>query len=71
MTNFCLQIPGREQYKHVIFGPQKWSGYDMSYFPAVRDAMDIKDNAAVQLHVSKAARIIKRAAERLVEDFSS
>ncbi|KAI9762141.1 MAG: Inositol-pentakisphosphate 2-kinase [Chaenotheca gracillima] len=33
-------VPGREQFKHVIFAPQAWSGYDEAYFPAVRDALD-------------------------------
>lgn len=62
------QVPGREQYKHIIFGPQAWSGYDEAYFPAVRDAIDAKDQKAVQFHIDKAARIIKRAAQRLVRE---
>ncbi|TKX26310.1 hypothetical protein C1H76_1271 [Elsinoe australis] len=57
-------VPGREQYKHIIFGPQAWSGYDEAYFPAVRDAIDARDQKAVQFHIDKAARIIKRAAQR-------
>ncbi|KAF4550881.1 Transferrin receptor-like dimerization domain-containing protein 1 [Elsinoe fawcettii] len=61
-------IPGREQYKHIIFGPPAWSGSGQSHFPAVRDAIEANDAKAVQLHVDKAARIIERAAQRLVRE---
>ncbi|GAM87979.1 hypothetical protein ANO11243_060080 [Dothideomycetidae sp. 11243] len=60
-------IPGREQFKHVLFGPQLWSGYDESYFPAVRDALDAADKDATQLQINKVAKILKRAAEVLLE----
>ncbi|KAF2153814.1 glutamate carboxypeptidase 2 [Myriangium duriaei CBS 260.36] len=60
-------VPGREQFKHIIFGPQAWSRYDEAYFPAVRDALDAGDKEATQHHINKAARIIERAAKRLLE----
>ena len=50
-------IPGREQFKHVIFGPGAWGG--RKEFPAVRDAMEKGDWEAAQEMVEKAARIIK------------
>ena len=28
-----LQLPGRQQFVHVIFAPQAWSGYEEAYFP--------------------------------------
>lgn len=59
-------IPGREQFKHVIFGPQAWSGYEEAYFPAVRDALEVGDWEGAQRQVEKAAGIIRRAGERLV-----
>lgn len=60
-------IPGREQYKHIIFGPQLWSGYEEAYFPAVRDAMEDGDWERAQKMVEKAAKILDRAGKRLVE----
>ena len=30
-----LQVPGREQFVHVIFAPQTWSGYEETYFPGI------------------------------------
>ena len=61
-----LQVPGRTQFKHIIFGPQLWSGYDEAYWPAVRDALEVKDAKGAQEQADKAARILKRAAERLL-----
>jgi len=61
------QIPGREQFKHVIFGPQAWSGYDEAYFPAIRDAVDTGDWPAAQTQLEKAARILRRASEKLLD----
>ena len=60
-------VPGREQFKHVIFGPQAWSGYDEAYFPAIRDAMDVGDWKGAQKMVERAAEVLERAGERLVE----
>ncbi|GIZ37314.1 hypothetical protein CKM354_000076400 [Cercospora kikuchii] len=58
-------VPGREQFKHVVFGPQAWSGYDEAYFPAVRDALDVGDWKLAQDQVLKAARILQRAIDQL------
>lgn len=58
-------IPGREQFKHVIFGPQAWSGYDVGYFPAVRDAVERGDWEHAQEWVEKIAEILRRAGEGL------
>lgn len=60
------QIPNRTQFKHVIFGPQLWSGYDEAFFPAIRDAVDAKDWTLAQKQVVKAADLIKRASRKLV-----
>ena len=63
-------VPGREQFKHIIFGPQTWSGYEEAYFPAVRDAVAAGDWKAAQRQVRKAARILERAGDKLVEGLS-
>ncbi|KAI9844746.1 MAG: hypothetical protein M1837_005279 [Sclerophora amabilis] len=70
-------VPGREQFKHIIFAPQAWSGYDEAYFPAVRDALDnitaASDSGAVtaameaaQKQADKCAKILQKAAHKLL-----
>lgn len=58
-------LAGREQFKHVIFAPQAWSGYDEAYFPGIRDAIDVSDWPAAQQQVEKVARILTKAALKL------
>ena len=60
-------VPGREQFKHVIFGPQAWSGYDEAFFPAVRDAMEVGDWKGANAMVRVAAEKISRAAANLLK----
>lgn len=59
-------IPGREQFKHILFAPQAWSGYEVSFFPAIRDAVEKRDWALAQKQIEKAAGILKRASHKLV-----
>ncbi|KAI4852160.1 glutamate carboxypeptidase 2 [Aureobasidium sp. EXF-8845] len=59
-------VPGREQYKHVLFGPQLWDGYAAAYLPAVRDAMQEGRWMDAQGQLLRAARILRQAAEKLV-----
>jgi hypothetical protein len=58
-------IKGREQFKHVVLGPRKWSGYEGESFPHVRDAVDEGDWKLAQEKIDTAARLIRRAAEKL------
>ncbi|KAI4166165.1 MAG: hypothetical protein LQ342_000051 [Letrouitia transgressa] len=60
-------IPGREQFKHIIFAPQAWSGYDVAYFPAVRDAVDEGEWELAQRQADKAAGILSNAVKKLSE----
>lgn len=59
------QLPGREQFKHVIFAPQLWDTYGTAYFPGVRDAVEEGEWGLAQKQVEKAARILKSASEKL------
>ncbi|KAF1987295.1 carboxypeptidase [Aulographum hederae CBS 113979] len=59
-------VPGREQFKHVIFGPQLWSGYDEAFFPSIRDAIDAQNWTSAQFQLEKVARILKAASEKLM-----
>lgn len=65
--NRVYGIPGREQFKHVIFGPQAWGGSDTAYFPAVRDAVAMGHWTGAQERIEIAAEVIRRAGKRLVE----
>lgn len=56
----------REQFKHVLFAPQKWSGYDGAFFPAVRDAIEDDDWDRAYKAVDKAAELIVMASENLI-----
>jgi len=61
-----LQIPGREQYKHVVFGPDaSGSGYDVAVYPFVRDAVDNGDWELAKKQLLKTAHVLRRAAEAL------
>ncbi|KAI9929106.1 hypothetical protein ASPWEDRAFT_25049 [Aspergillus wentii DTO 134E9] len=59
-------IPNRTQFKHVIFGPQLWSGYDVTFFPAIRDSIDAGDWNQTQTWIDKVATIIDRASDLLI-----
>lgn len=59
-------VPGRTQFKHVIFGPQAWSGYDEAYFPGVRDALDVGDWTAAQTQLDIAAKVLRHAVDKLL-----
>lgn len=61
-------LPNRTQFKHVLFAPQLWSGYDEAFFPAIRDAVDEGhwDSAADQ--IKKIAAILETAARNLNQE---
>lgn len=55
-------IPNRTQFKHVVFGPQLWSGYDEAFFPAVRDLVDAGAWEDANKYIAKTAALMKQAA---------
>jgi len=59
-------VPGRTQFKHVIIGPQTWSGYDTAYFPAIQDAIDMGNWTAAQEQLGIVARVLHHAADKLL-----
>lgn len=61
-------VPGRTQFKHVIYGPQKWSGYDEAFFPAVRDMIDEGEWEEAQRQVEIVAGVLGHAAWKLVNN---
>lgn len=65
-ANDTEQVPGREQYKHSIFGPDTSDADVPSIFPAVRDAIERGDWEAAQHQLEKAAKILTKASEKLL-----
>ncbi|KAI9775404.1 MAG: hypothetical protein M1835_005847 [Candelina submexicana] len=59
-------LPGREQFKHILFAPQKWSSYDEAFFPAIRDAIEADDWTLAQREVEKVADILAKASDKLL-----
>jgi Transferrin receptor-like dimerisation domain/Peptidase family M28/PA domain len=65
LTDSSLQLQNRTQFKHVLFAPQTWSGYDEAFFPGIRDAVDVGDWAAAQKQVDKVADLFGKAVHKL------
>ena len=64
-------LRGRRQFKHVIFAPSLFSGYDEAFFPGIRDAVDARDWEEASRQVGKVAWVLERAVgglEREVEE---
>ncbi|OLL24274.1 putative glutamate carboxypeptidase [Neolecta irregularis DAH-3] len=59
-------LPGREWYKHVIFGPQVWPGCNNFTFPGVLDAIDQRNLILAQGEIDKIAKIVTQAGESLI-----
>ncbi|KAF1947893.1 Zn-dependent exopeptidase [Clathrospora elynae] len=58
-------LPGRDQFKHVIFAPDANNGLEAAVFPFVRDAIEKKDWSAAAKAIRKTADILNRAGDRL------
>ena len=58
-------LVNRTQFKHVIFAPQKWSGYEEAFFPGVRDAIDEGNGEEVRRQIELVAGIVGEAARGL------
>ncbi|KAJ5616105.1 hypothetical protein N7537_001219 [Penicillium hordei] len=59
-------IPNRTQYRHVIFGPELWSGYDASIFPAIRDSINTGNWTLTQYWIDRVANTIHHASDKLL-----
>ncbi|KAK4125764.1 Zn-dependent exopeptidase [Parathielavia appendiculata] len=58
-------IPGRTQFKHVIFGPLLWSDDTEAYFPSIRDTVFSGNWTLAQLTVDRVAGVLNQAAANL------
>eukprot|EP00455_Lapot_gusevi_P045010 TRINITY_DN5714_c0_g1_i5.p1 TRINITY_DN5714_c0_g1~~TRINITY_DN5714_c0_g1_i5.p1 ORF type:complete len:574 (+),score=121.01 TRINITY_DN5714_c0_g1_i5:177-1724(+) len=61
-------LPGRPEvwYKHVIYAPGLYAGYDATTFPGVHDALFAGDVAAAQHQMNILVRLINNAALFLI-----
>ncbi|KAK4463937.1 putative glutamate carboxypeptidase 2 [Cladorrhinum samala] len=58
-------IPGRKQFKHVVFGPQLWDNDRNAHFPSIRDAVASGNWTLAQLTVDRVATVMVAAAGNL------
>lgn len=52
----------------MIFGPELWSGYDPTLFPAIRDSIDAGNWTLTQEWIDRVSDIISSASNSLVHD---
>lgn len=61
-----LQIPNRTQFRHVVFGPELWAGYDASIFPAIRDSINTGNWSLAQYWTDRVADTLLFASDKLL-----
>ncbi|KAJ2459257.1 Vacuolar protein sorting-associated protein 70 [Coemansia sp. RSA 2424] len=55
-------LPGREWYRHALFGPGRWMGYDAQVFPALAEAAEDRKWRLFRQYEKRTAEIIYEAA---------
>jgi N-acetylated-alpha-linked acidic dipeptidase len=58
-------LPGREWFKHMVFAPGLWLGYQGVIFPGVLEALDDGDLEGAKIWVERIAEAINDVAESL------
>jgi N-acetylated-alpha-linked acidic dipeptidase len=58
---------GRPWYKHTVFAPGSYAGYEAEIFPGVHEAIDWNDAAALRHEADSLVAALRRAAARLDE----
>ncbi|CAO3596436.1 unnamed protein product [Absidia cylindrospora] len=61
-------ITSRPWFKHVVYAPSLWKGYDSSSFPAIVEAIDEKDAVLLDHAVERAIKQLYEASEKLKLD---
>ncbi len=64
-------LPRRPWFKHVVYAPGFYTGYDVKTLPAVREAIEEKQYADVNREAAKTAEALERAAARIREAASA
>jgi len=60
-------LAGRAWYKHTIFAPGSYAGYEAELLPGVTEAIDRNDPVALRMESESLAAALRRAAARLDE----
>jgi len=60
-------LPGRPWFRHYVYAPGFYTGYDVKTLPAVREAIEQKQWPAVNGEIVKTAQAIEAAAARIRE----
>ncbi len=60
-------LAGRPWYKHTIYAPGSYAGYEAELLPGVSESLDRNDPAALQHEADSLAAALRRAAARLDE----
>jgi N-acetylated-alpha-linked acidic dipeptidase len=60
-------LPGRPWFRHYVYAPGFYTGYDVKTLPAVREAIEQKQWPAVNGEIVKTAAAIEAAAARIRE----
>jgi N-acetylated-alpha-linked acidic dipeptidase len=60
-------LVGRPWYKHTVYAPGRYAGYDVAYLPGVREATDRGDWETARREADALAAALRRAAARLDE----
>ncbi|KAJ5017749.1 putative glutamate carboxypeptidase [Colletotrichum sp. SAR 10_99] len=59
-------LPGREWYRHMIFAPGLWYGYDGVIFPGVVECMEAKDTKGADEWIGKIVEAIEKVTKSLL-----
>lgn len=58
-------LPGRDWYRHALYAPGRFTGYDAKTLPGVREAVEERRFADANLYAQRTAAAIERFAARL------
>jgi N-acetylated-alpha-linked acidic dipeptidase len=64
-------LPRRPWFKHVVYAPGFYTGYDVKTLPAVREAIEEKQYGDVNREAAKTAEALERAAAHIREAASA
>jgi len=60
-------LPGRPWYRHYVYAPGLYTGYAVKTLPAVREAIEQKQWAAVNGEIATTAQVLQKAAAKVKE----
>jgi N-acetylated-alpha-linked acidic dipeptidase len=55
-------LPHREWYRHLLYAPGYYTGYDVKTLPGVREGIEQKQYEAVDVEIARAAKVLAREA---------